>query len=95
MATYIILSRLAHNAFRDPKEFRRIANDVAARIKKNCPNVRWKASYGTLGQYDVVDVVESDDLSQIERAALIIRSQGHATTETMIATPWKEFLKKL
>ena len=95
MATYIILSRLAHDAFRDPKEFRKIANDVATRIKKNCPKVRWKASYGTLGQYDVVDVVESDDLSQVERAALIIRSQGHATTETMIATPWKEFLKKL
>ena len=30
-----------------------------------------------------------------ERAALIIRSEANATTETMHATPWSEFLEKL
>ena len=95
MATYIILSQLSHDAVRDPKEFTKVAEDVAARIKKQCPKVEWKHSWATLGRYDVVDVVDSDDLAQVERAALIIRAHGHAHTQTMVATPWKDFLAKL
>ena len=95
MATYIILSHLAHDAVRDPKDFAKVAEEVADRIKKQCPKVAWKHSWATLGRYDVVDVVESDDLAQVERAALIIRGHGHANTQTMVATEWKEFLAKL
>src|SRR5260370_481668 len=95
MATYIILRQLAHDTVRDPKDFRKLAEEVAERIKKQCPKVAWKHSWATLGRFDVVDVVESDDLSQVERAALIIRGHGHAHTQTMVATPWKEFLDKL
>jgi hypothetical protein len=39
--------------------------------------------------------VKSDDPKQIEKAAMIIRAYGHATTETLPATPWKEFLEML
>ena len=42
-----------------------------------------------------IDIVESDDPEQVEKAAMIIRAYGHSTTETMVATPWKEFLKML
>jgi len=43
--------------------------------------------------FDVVDIVESGDPKSVERAAMIIRALGHSTTETMGATPWKEFLE--
>jgi uncharacterized protein with GYD domain len=43
----------------------------------------------------VVDVVEVNDPKQIEKAAMIIRAYGHSTTETLTATPWKEFLGTL
>jgi uncharacterized protein with GYD domain len=91
MATYIILSRLSDSAVSDPNEFDALANKVSERIKQDCPEVKWKDSYATLGRFDVVDIVESDDPKQVERAAMIIRSYGHASTETMQATPWKEF----
>jgi len=91
MATYIILSRLSEAAVSDPNEFDALANKVSNRIKQDCPDLRWKDSYATLGRFDVVDIVESDDPKQVERAAMIIRSYGHAMTETMQATPWKEF----
>jgi uncharacterized protein with GYD domain len=55
----------------------------------------WKASFATTGRFDVIDIVESDDLKQVERASMIIRACGHAKTETMVATPWKEFLEML
>jgi len=95
MATYIILSRFSPEAFQDPKDFKRLADTVSKEIKSRCPGVTWKSSYATLGRFDVVDLVESDDVKQVERAAMIIRACGHSTTETLPATPWKEFLEML
>jgi uncharacterized protein with GYD domain len=95
MTTYVILSRISPEAFRDPKEFKGLAEAVSSRIKSECPGVTWKDSYATTGRFDVVDVVESDDVEQVEKAAMIIRAYGHATTETLLATPWKEFLEML
>jgi uncharacterized protein with GYD domain len=95
MATYVILSRLSPDAFRDPKDFKQLAANVSEKIRGQCPGVVWKSSYVTMGRFDVVDIVESDDPQQIERAAMIIRADGHSTTETLAATPWKQFLEML
>jgi uncharacterized protein with GYD domain len=95
MATYVILSRFSPDAFRDPKDFKKLAETVSQKIKADCPGVEWKYSFATLGRFDVVDVVETDDPKQIERAAMIIRAYGHSTTETLAGTPWKDFLARL
>lgn len=95
MATYIILSRISADAFDDPREFKKMAETVSSKIRKQCPDVIWKESYVTLGRFDVVDVIECRDPAQVEKAAMIIHGYGHATTETLPATPWKEFLGNL
>ncbi len=95
MATYVILSRFSPEAFGDPKDFKKLAEEVSSKIKKECPGVTWKESFATLGRFDVVDVVEAQDPKEIEKVAMIIRAFGHSTTETLIATPWKEFLGML
>ncbi|MEJ2010581.1 MAG: GYD domain-containing protein [Acidobacteriota bacterium] len=95
MATYVLLSRFSPEAFRDPKDFKKLADAVTSKIKAECPGVHWKHSFATLGRFDVVDVVDSDDPKQIEKVAMIIRAYGHSTTETLAATPWKEFLASL
>jgi uncharacterized protein with GYD domain len=92
MATYIIISRISPEAFSDPFEFKKIAENVAAKIKSQCHGVIWKQSYSTFGRFDVVDIVESEDPNQIAKAAMIIRAYGHSTTETLTAIPWQEFL---
>ena len=38
-------------------------------------------SFATIGRFDVVDVVEAEDPTQVEKAAMIIRAYGHSTTE--------------
>ena len=95
MATYVILRRFSPEAFRNPKDFKKLARDVSTRIKKECRGVHWKQSYATLGRFDVVDVVEAADPNQIEKAAMLIRAYGHSTTESLPATPWAEFLATL
>jgi uncharacterized protein with GYD domain len=95
MGVYVILSRFSPQAFDKPEEFKQIAASVSERIKQECPGVRWKGSYATMGRFDVVDIVESDEPKQVEKAAMIIRAYGHSSTETLTATPWKEFLDML
>ena len=95
MATYIILSRVSPQALEDPREFRQLAEKVSAKIKAECPGVIWRESYGTLGRFDVVDIVESNDPNQVARADMILRTSGHERTETLMAIPWKEFLANL
>ena len=48
-----------------------------------------------MGRFDVIDIVEADNPEQVEKAAMIIRAYGHTTTETLVATPWKDFLAML
>jgi uncharacterized protein with GYD domain len=95
VTTYIILSRFSPEAFDDPKKFKELAAEVSAKIRKQCPDVSWKGSFATLGRFDVVDLVEAEDPKQIEKAAMLIRGYGHSMTETLAATPWKEFLATL
>jgi uncharacterized protein with GYD domain len=95
VATYIILSRFSPEAFKEPKSIKDLAATVSAKIKSQCPDITWKGSFATLGRYDVVDFVEADDPKQIEKVAMIIRAYGHSTTETLVATEWKEFLSVL
>jgi uncharacterized protein with GYD domain len=95
MQAYIILSRLSPEAFKDPRDVKKLASTVSEKIRKECPGVIWKDSFAMMGRFDILDVVESDDPKQVEKAAMIIRAYGHSTTETLLATPWKEFLNML
>jgi len=95
MATYIILSRFSPQAFDDPKHFLGLAEQVSRKIKEQCPGIRWRESYATMGRFDVVDIVEASDPKEVEKAAMIIRAYGHSTTETLPGTVWKEFLAGL
>lgn len=95
MSTYIILSRVSPEAFSDPFEFKKMADTVATKIGKECPDIRWRESYAVNGRFDVIDIIESDDPKQVTKAAMIIRAYGHSTTETMEATPWEDFIKMI
>ena len=82
-------------AIKDPKDFKGLAENVSKTIKQECPGVTWKESFATLGRFDVVDIVEAADAREVEKAAMIIRAKGRSSTETLVATPWKEFLAAL
>ena len=95
MSTFIVLSRVHPEALKEPLEFKKLTEKVSKMILTECPDVVWKESYGTLGRFDIVDIIESDDPKQIAKAAMILSTLGHETTETLTAVPWKEFLANL
>ena len=94
MATYIVLSRMTAGAFKDQADFKRAVMAVVEEISRECPGIKFKDSYATLGQYDFIDTIETDDPQQLEKAILIMRSTGKSETQTMAATPFREFLDR-
>lgn len=93
MATYVMLTRLSPDALTRPGAVGDLNRQVEDRIKRECPEVRWVANYAVLGPYDYLDVFEAPDPEMATKVALLVRSFGHATTETWVATPWERFLE--
>ncbi len=92
VANYIMLTRLSPEALTRPGAVANLNKKVEERIRQECPGVKWLANYAVLGPCDYLDVFEAPDADTATRVALLVRSFGHATTETWVATPWERFL---
>lgn len=91
MAVYAMLTRLSPEALKKPQSVTELNKQVEDRIKKDCPGVKWLANYAVLGPCDYLDIFEAPDTDTATKVALLVRSFGHATTETWVATPWERF----
>ncbi len=93
MTTFVLLTRLSPEAVREPGLVEELNRKVESRIKQECPQVKWLANYAVLGPYDYLDIFEAPNTDEATKVALLVRSFGHATTETWVATPWERFLE--
>lgn len=91
MTTYVMQTRLSPEAMTRPESVAELNKKVEEHIKRDCPEVRWIANYAVLGACDYLDIFEAPDPEIATKVALIVRSFGHATTETWLATPWDRF----
>ena len=92
MATFVMLTRLSHQALQNPSSLEALNEAVALRIRTDCPRVEWKASYVILGPTDYLDIFEAPDNDEALKVATIVRTFGHATTEVWGATEWERFV---
>jgi uncharacterized protein with GYD domain len=86
-------TRLSPEALTRPESVVELNRQVEDRIKKECPSVKWLANYAVLGPCDYLDIFEAPDVDTATKVALIVRSFGHATTETWMATSWDRFVE--
>ena len=91
MATYVMLTRLSPDALTRPESVTELNRQVEDRIRRECPAVKWLANYAVLGPCDYLDIFEAPDADAATKVALLVRSFGHATTETWVATQWDRF----
>lgn len=91
MPTYVVLTRLTPETVKSPSDLQRLERAVSERIRKECPQVKWLANYAILGPYDYLDLFEAPDEAAAAKVVMIIRSFGHAHTETWTALPWERF----
>jgi uncharacterized protein with GYD domain len=93
MGTYMVLTRVAPEAVKTPGRREELCREIEARIKDRELPIRWIANYAVTGRFDYVDIFEAPDEATAMQLSAILRSYGHATTETWSAIPWKEFVK--
>jgi uncharacterized protein with GYD domain len=91
MATYVMLTRLTPEAVKTPGDLQRLEQAVSERVRKECPEVKWVANYAVLGPCDYLDLFEAPDETVAAKVVMIVRSFGHAQTETWTALPWPRF----
>jgi uncharacterized protein with GYD domain len=93
METYMMMTRLSPEALTKPESVEKLNRQVEDRIQRECPEVKWLANYAVLGPCDYIDIFEAPSSEIATKVSLLVRSFGHATTETWIVTPWKRFLE--
>jgi uncharacterized protein with GYD domain len=91
MPTYVVLSRLTPETVKTPRELKRLEKAVSEAIRRECPQVKWLANYAILGPHDYLDIFEAPDETVAAKVVVLIRSFGHAATETWTALPWDRF----
>jgi uncharacterized protein with GYD domain len=87
-----MLTRLSPEALTRPESVVDLNRQVEERIKQECPGVTWLANYAVLGPCDYLDIFEAPDVDTATKVSLLVRSFGHATTETWVVTPWERFM---
>ncbi len=92
MSTYVMMTKLSPEALKRPQSVEDLGKEVVQKLNEKVPQVKWIASYSLLGPYDYLDIFEAPDEQSASQAALIVRSFGHATTETWTAIPWERYV---
>ncbi len=93
MATFILLTRLAHGALQSPENLESLERQIMDRIRDEFGEggVEWVGNYVVLGPYDYLDIFRAPDIEAAMKVATIIRTFGHAHTEVWAATEWQRF----
>jgi uncharacterized protein with GYD domain len=93
MPTFIMLTRLSHQALKDPHSLVELSEAITRRIRNECSGVEWEANYAVLGPADYLDIFTAPDAETAMKVATIIRTFGHANTEIWSATEWDRFVE--
>jgi uncharacterized protein with GYD domain len=91
MPVYVMLTRLSPEALHHPDSVHKLSKHVSQQIADQCPEVKWISNYAVLGGCDYLDIFDAPDTDTATKVSLLIRTLGHATTETWLATPWERF----
>ncbi len=92
MATYILVSKLSPELTKDLKKRAEIGRQWIARVRKNCPDVKFLAHYALLGPYDFLDIYEAPNEKSAAKVSMISLSGGAVAAESWTAIPYKKFL---
>ena len=91
MQTFAMLTRLDRSGPQRPVD--ELETEVVERVGEECPKVKWLGSFAVLGPHDYLDLFSASDCEEAMKVASIVRSFGHAETETWPVVEWKRFKK--
>jgi uncharacterized protein with GYD domain len=90
MPTFVIFTQVSPE--KGVKRLKERNQAVQQKLKAECPMVGFRHSYALDGGYEVLDIVEADNIDAVNRAAKVIEQVEGATTRVVGAFPWREFV---
>ena len=93
MQTYILLTKLSPEISKRVKDRAKLGRAWLSQVKEKCPDVNFVSHYALLGDYDFLDIYEAPDEETAAKVSLISLSNGAFEAKSLIAIPYKRFLK--
>ena len=93
MQTFILLTKLAPDLSRRMGERAKLGRAWLDQVKAKCPKVKFLTHYALLGRYDFLDIYEAPDEETAAKVSMISLSNGALQAESLIAIPYKRFIK--
>jgi len=92
MPTYVLMTKLSPDMVKKIGDLDRIGEELGKRIRKKCPEVKWRAHYALLGPYDFLDIYEAPNEEVAAKVSLCTLSYGVAAAESWTAIPYERFI---
>jgi len=93
MKTFILLTKLAPEISKQMKNRGKLGRSWLEQVKEKCPEVKFIEHYALLGPYDFIDIYEAPDEETAAKVSMISLSNGAFEAQSLIAIPYKKFLK--
>ena len=93
MQTYILFTKLSPEISKQVRDRAKLGRAWLDQVKEKCPEVNFIAHYALLGSQDFLDIYEAPDETVAAKVSLISMSNGAFQAESLIAIPYKRFLK--
>ncbi len=93
MQTFILLTKMSPEVSRQLKNREKLGRSWLEQVKKRCPEVKFLAHYALLGRYDFIDIYEAPNPEIAAKVSMISLSNGAFQAESLIAIPYKRFVK--
>ena len=93
MQTYILLTKLSTGISKKVKDRKEIGRAWLEEVKKKCPKVNFISHYALLGEYDFMDIYEAPNEETAAKVSLISLQNEAFQAKSMIAIPYKRYLK--
>jgi uncharacterized protein with GYD domain len=93
MQTFILMTKLSPETSKQVKDRAKLGRAWLDQVKKKCPEVNFIDHYAVLGRFDFLDIYEAPDEETAAKVSMISLSNGAFQAESLIAIPYKKFIK--
>ncbi len=92
MPTFVLMTRHGEETLKDSRGRKKMGREWLAKVKENCPDIRWIAHYAILGPYDYMDIYDAPNVETAHKVSLISRAEGALEAESWQALQYDKFL---
>ena len=93
MPIFVLMTKLDPDVAAKMRERDAVGRAWLEHVKEKCPEVKFIAHYGLLGQYDFMDIYEAPDEESAAKVSMISRANGAFHAESWPAIPYSRLVE--